>query len=100
VQALRRIEVLLQRSLRGKVASNHDMWNLLKQAHRVHSGLHVFCQTLQTYIMFDVIESGWDTFSTSIHQVRCCPPLQVATVLCVTVLCMSYCKLAESSVPR
>ena len=70
MQTLRRIEVLLRRALRGKIESGHDMWHLLKQAHRLRCGLHGFCQTLQTYVMFDVIEGGWQTFATAIGQVR------------------------------
>lgn len=74
VQALRRVEVQLQRLLRGKISNKHAMWVLLKQAHRVHSGLHVFCQTLQTYVMFDVLESSWDTFCAAISKVQICWP--------------------------
>ena len=70
MQALRRVEVQMQRLLRSTVGSTHAMWHLLKQAHRVHSGLHVFCQTLQTYVMFDVLESSWDTFRAAIDQAR------------------------------
>ena len=70
LQTLRRIEVLLRRALRGKIESGHDMWHLLKQAHRLRCGLHGFCQTLQTYVMFNVIEGGWQTFATAIGQVR------------------------------
>ena len=69
MQALRRIELSLRRALRAKIVSSHDMWALLKRAHRVRNGLHGFCQTLQTYVMFDAIEGGWSTFTKAIEQV-------------------------------
>jgi Gamma tubulin complex component C-terminal len=74
MQALRRIEVMLRRALRSKVASSHEMWHLLKQAHRVRGGLHGFCQTLQTYVMFDAIEGSWHTLAPAVQQARptCC----------------------------
>ena len=71
---------LLRRALRGKLSAKHLVWALLRQAHRLRGGLHGFCQTLQTYIMFDVLASAWTTFMAAVDTVRRCSPSSCHTV--------------------
>ena len=64
-----RIEGTLQRGLRGVVKYSHPIWLLLSKANHLRSEMSNFCQNLQTYIMYEVLEGAWDTFQTALDKV-------------------------------
>jgi gamma-tubulin complex component 3 len=64
----RRIETLLRCSLRRHIAREHAMWALLVHAGRLHLGMHSFCQALQAYMSFEVLDLGWSGFTAAVAR--------------------------------
>jgi gamma-tubulin complex component 3 len=63
-----RMETLLRQSLRHHIDREHTMWMLLIHAGRLHLGMHNFCQALQSYMSFEVLDGAWHTFTDAVNR--------------------------------
>ena len=61
-------------------AGVENVWLELRHCHCLRNEMAHFCTDLQTYIMFEVLETAWDIFMRQ---------LQVATAPCDMFLCAS-----------
>lgn len=71
VQVLRRMERLLQGTLRAHITAKHTMWHVLSLAHRLRADMSGFVRHLLEYSTNKVIEGAWSSLVADIDAVRC-----------------------------
>lgn len=70
MQVLRRMERLLQGTLRAHITGQHSMWHVLSLAHRLRADMSGFVRHLLEYATNLVIEGAWTSLLADIAAVR------------------------------
>ena len=69
----------------GHLAGVEQVWLELRYCHCLRNEMAHFCTDLQTYIMFEVLETAWDIFMRQLQvaSTLCCPHSEGMLIMCL-----------------